>query len=620
MAELCSQTIWLVPLYALLGAVLAVPWSPGMIRLTGPRPAGYINIIATFIALIHSVLALPATLNRPPTFLAANWLDAAGLQIDFSIKISAVTVAALIVVAGLNLIAQVFAVGYMEKDWGWARFYALLAVFEAGISTLVLCHSLFFSYVVLEILTLGTYLLIGFWFNQTLVVTGARDAFLTKRVGDLILLMGVVAILPIAGTWDFGELAAWAETADLSPGTATLLSLALIAGPVGKCAQFPLHLWLDEAMEGPLPATILRNTIVVATGAWVLIQVEPVIALSSVGVAVAIAIGAATAIGASLIAIAQIDVKRTLSYTTSAYMGLIFIAVGTGQTNIAYILLLTYGMAMALLVASVGCIISNNIVQNLTQYGGLWSRRPIIGLSFIVGTASLVAVPPLGGFWALLQMTSNLWESQPFLVGVVLLVNGLTAFGMTRVFGLMFAGQPTKMTQRSPEVLWAMVLPTTIQMGLALHLPLFLLQWNLLPSAATINKPAVALLVLTTFMGLQLGGLIYLNPNWKKPVRLQPQFLQEFFAQDLYTDKLYRFTIVSIVGIISQIISWVDRYIVDGLVNLVGLATIFSGQSLRYNVSGQTQFYALTIVAGVALLGLMVSWSLLSNASIVISS
>lgn len=620
MAELCSQTIWLVPLYALLGAVLAVPWSPGMIRLTGPRPAGYINIIATFIALIHSVLALPATLNRPPTFLAANWLDAAGLQIDFSIKISAVTVAALIVVAGLNLIAQVFAVGYMEKDWGWARFYALLAVFEAGISTLVLCHSLFFSYVVLEILTLGTYLLIGFWFNQTLVVTGARDAFLTKRVGDLILLMGVVAILPIAGTWDFGELAAWAETADLSPGTATLLSLALLAGPVGKCAQFPLHLWLDEAMEGPLPATILRNTIVVATGAWVLIQVEPVIALSSVGVAVAIAIGAATAIGASLIAIAQIDVKRTLSYTTSAYMGLIFIAVGTGQTNIAYILLLTYGMAMALLVASVGCIISNNIVQNLTQYGGLWSRRPIIGLSFIVGTASLVAVPPLGGFWALLQMTSNLWESQPFLVGVVLLVNGLTAFGMTRVFGLMFAGQPTKMTQRSPEVLWAMVLPTTIQMGLALHLPLFLLQWNLLPSAATINKPAVALLLLTTFMGMQLGGLIYLNPNWKKPVRLQPQFLQEFFAQDLYTDKLYRFTIVSIVGIISQIISWVDRYIVDGLVNLVGLATIFSGQSLRYNVSGQTQFYALTIVAGVALLGLMVSWSLLSNASIVISS
>lgn len=620
MAELCSQTIWLVPLYALLGAILVLPWSPGIIRRTGPRPAGYINIMATLIAFVHSILALPATLNHPPTFLAANWLDAAGLQIDFSIKISAVTVAALIVVAGLNLIAQVFAIGYMEMDWGWARFYALLAVFEAGISTLVLCHSLFFSYVVLEILTLGTYLLIGFWFNQTLVVTGARDAFLTKRVGDLILLMGVVAILPIAGTWDFGELAAWAETADLSPTTATLLSLALLAGPVGKCAQFPLHLWLDEAMEGPLPATILRNTIVVATGAWVLIQIEPVIALSSVGVATAIAIGTATAIGASLIAIAQVDVKRTLSYTTSAYMGLIFIAVGTGQTNLAYILLLTYGLAMALLVASVGCIISNSVVQDLTQYGGLWSRRPIIGLSFLVGTASLVAVPPLGSFWALLQMTSNLWESQPFLVGVVLLVNGLTAFGMTRVFGLMFAGQPTEMTQRSPEVLWAMVLPTTIQMGLALHLPLFLLQWNLLPAWETINKPAVVLLLLTTFMGMQLGGLIYLNPNWKKPVRLQPQFLQEFFAQDLYTDKLYRFTIVSVVGIVSQLISWIDRYIVDGLVNLVGLATIFSGQSLRYNVSGQTQFYAFTIVVGVALLGLMVSWSLLSNASIVISS
>ncbi|WP_071515236.1 NAD(P)H-quinone oxidoreductase subunit F [Geitlerinema sp. PCC 9228] len=620
MAELCSQTIWLVPLYALLGAVLGLPWSPGIIRRTGPRPAGYINIITTFVALVHSVLALPATLNRPPYFFSVNWLDAAGLQIDFSVKVSVMTVAALIVIAGLNLIAQVFAIGYMEMDWGWARFYALLALFEAGISTLVLCNSLFFSYVVLEILTLGTYLLIGFWFNQSLVVTGARDAFLTKRVGDLILLMGVVAILPLAGTWDFGELAVWAENADLSPTTATLLSLALLAGPVGKCAQFPLHLWLDEAMEGPIPATILRNTIVVATGAWVLIQVEPVISLSSVGTSAAIAIGAATAIGTSLIAIAQIDVKRTLSYTTSAYMGLIFIAVGTGEINVAYILLLTYGMAMALLVACVGCILANNITQDLTQYGGLWSRRPIVGLSFLVGTASLVAVPPLGGFWALLQMASNLWQSQPLLVGVVLLVNGLTAFGMTRVFGLMFAGQPQEMTKRSPEVLWAMVLPTTIQMGFALHLPLFLLQWNLLPSWEDLNKPAIALLLLTTYMGMQLGGLIYLNPNWKKPVRLQPQFLQELLAQDLYTAKLYRFTIVSIVGIVSQLISWIDRYVVDGLVNLVGLATIFSGQSLRYNVSGQTQFYAFTIVVGVALLGLMVSWSLLSNASIVISS
>jgi NAD(P)H-quinone oxidoreductase subunit 5 len=281
----------------------------------------------------------------------------------------------------------------MEMDWGWARFYSLIALFEAGMCTLVLCNSLFFSYVVLEILTLGTYLLIGLWFNQSLVVTGARDAFLTKRVGDLILLMGVVALLPLAGTWNYTELAQWAKTTNIDPNVATLLCLALIASPLGKCAQFPLHLWLDEAMEGPMPATILRNTIVVSTGAWVLIKLQAVLALSPLALKVMIGIGAVTAIGASLIAIAQIDIKRSLSYSVSAYMGLVFIAVGTQQDETALRLLFTYAIAMSLLVMSIGGVVLNTITQDLTQYGGLWSRRPISGICYLVGAASLVAFP-----------------------------------------------------------------------------------------------------------------------------------------------------------------------------------------------------------------------------------
>ena len=205
-----SQTVWLVPLYALVGAVLAIPWSPGIIRKTGPRPSGYFNILMTFIALVHSLFALREVWEQPVQYLSFQWLHAADLNIAFDLEISTVTVSALVLITGLNLIAQIYAIGYMEMDWGWARFYCLLALFEAGISTLVLCNSLFFSYVVLEILTLGTYLLIGLWFNQSLVVTGARDAFLTKRVGDLILLMGVVALLPLAGTWNYTELAQWA--------------------------------------------------------------------------------------------------------------------------------------------------------------------------------------------------------------------------------------------------------------------------------------------------------------------------------------------------------------------------------------------------------------------------
>ncbi|MCX7596033.1 MAG: proton-conducting transporter membrane subunit, partial [Fischerella sp.] len=276
MAQFLLETVWLVPLYALIGALSAVPWSPGLIRRTGPRPAGYVNLIMTFIAFVHAASAFLAIWNQPAYQVFIPWLSTAGLDLTIALEISSVSVGAMIVVTGLNLLAQIFAIGYMEMDWGWARFYSLLGIFEAGLCALSLCNNLFFSYVILEALTLGTYLLVGFWFSQPLVVTGARDAFLTKRVGDLFLLMGVLAIWPLAGTWNYTELAQWAATANVNPTLMTLVGLALVAGPMGKCAQFPLHLWLDEAMEGPIPSTILRNSVVVASGAWVLIKLQPV--------------------------------------------------------------------------------------------------------------------------------------------------------------------------------------------------------------------------------------------------------------------------------------------------------------------------------------------------------
>ncbi|AFZ35435.1 NAD(P)H dehydrogenase, subunit NdhF3 family [Stanieria cyanosphaera PCC 7437] len=618
MNEIFSQTIWLVPLYALVGAMLAIPWSPGIIRQTGPRPSGYINALMTFIALSHSLLALSEIWHQPVQYLSFQWLHAADLNISFDLVISPITIGALVLITGLNLAAQIYAIGYMEMDWGWARFYSLLALFEAGMSTLVLCNSLFFSYVVLEILTLGTYLLIGLWFNQSLVVTGARDAFLTKRVGDLILLMAVVALLPLAGTWNYTELAQWAKTTTIDPNIATLLCLALIAGPLGKCAQFPLHLWLDEAMEGPMPATILRNTIVVSTGAWVLIKLQPVFTLSPVASTVMIGIGSVTAIGASLIAIAQIDIKRSLSYSVSAYMGLVFIAVGTQQDETALRLLFTYAIAMSLLVMSIGGVVLNNITQDLTKYGGLWSRRPISGICYLVGAASLVAFPPLGCFWTLTEMADNLWNTHPWLVGVLVIVNGLTAFSITREFSLIFGGKPKQMTVRSPEGLWALVLPMTFGMGFALHVPILLHQWNLLPEWENLNLTVAIPLVISTLVGAGASAFIYLNEKITKPIEFKPKAVQDFFAYDLYTAQLYRVTIVFVVGLVSQIIYWFDRYLVDGVINLVGLATIFSGESLKYNVSGQTQFYFLSIFLGVILFVGVVCFPIISQFSFVL--
>ncbi|PSB16213.1 NAD(P)H-quinone oxidoreductase subunit F [filamentous cyanobacterium CCP2] len=609
MAQFLLQTVWLIPCYAIVGAVTSALWSPALIRRTGPRPAGYINLCMTFLAFVHSLAAFPMVWQQPTQILSVSWLQVAGLDLSLSLEISAVTVGASLVVTGLNVLAQTYAIGYLEMDWGWSRFFALLALFEAGMCSLAFCNSLFFSYIILEILTLGTYLIVGTWFNQSLVVTGARDAFLTKRVGDLFLLMGVLAIYPLAGTWDFNELAQWAETATVDPTVATLVGLALLAGPMGKCAQFPLHLWLDEAMEGPIPSTILRNSVVVATGAWVLIKLQPVLALSPVVLTAMIAIGSLTAVGGTLIAIAQIDVKRSLSYSVSAFMGLVFIAVGTGQTEAALLLILSHALAQGLLVMSTGSIVLNSITQDLTQLGGLWSRRPISGLCCLVGVAGLVGLPPLGGFWALLKLADGLWVTQPWLVAVLLLVNGLTAFSMMREFGLIFAGSPQQMTQRSPENFWLVTLPMMVLMGLTLHLPLILQNLSLLPSWAMLNKDMALLLLWSSLIGGGLGAIVYVGQSIPKPIQLPWKRLQTFFAYDLYTPQLYRSSIVFCVDWASRLTDWFDRHVVDGAVNLVGFVSLFSGEALKYGNSGQGQFYILTILIGLAAIVLSMSWS-----------
>ena len=608
MNQLFLQSIWLIPCYALMGSLAALPWSPTVIRRTGPRPAGYVNLLMTCLAFTHSLIALFLTWQAPPQQMSFSWLSTAGLNITLDLEISSVNVAAMVLVTGLNLLAQIYAVGYMEMDWGWARFYSLLGLFEAGMCSLALCNSLFFSYLILEILTLGTYLLVGLWFSQPLVVTGARDAFLTKRVGDLLLLMGVLALWPLARTWNYSELAQWAQTANLDPKIAAVVGLLLIAGPMGKCAQFPLHLWLDEAMEGPIPSTILRNSVVVATGAWVLIKLQPVLSLSPIVSTALVVIGAVTAVGASAIAIAQIDIKRCLSYSVSAYMGLVFIAVGTQQDEAALLLVLTHAIASALLVMSTGAIVWNSITQDVTQLGGLWSRRPVSALAYIVGTLGLIAFPPLGSFWALLELASRLWEKQPMLVSVVIAVNTLTAFSLTREFSSIFGGKSKQMSERSPEVSWQMALPMIILLGFTLHLPLVLQSLSLLPSWANLNKDVALLLMWSSIFSCTISATIYLSDFIPKPVRFPIKALQDLLANDFYTPQLYRLSIVFSVDFISRLADTIDRLVIDGIVNMIGLASIGSGEGLKYSTSGHTQFYALTVVLGISLLGITITW------------
>ncbi|MBD1860123.1 MULTISPECIES: NAD(P)H-quinone oxidoreductase subunit F [Trichocoleus] len=613
MNQFLLQSSWWVPFYGLLGALITLPWSTGIVRRTGPRPAAYLNILMTVVALVHGTLLFRGTWNQAPQQYIVHWLSVADLDLSFALDISSVSVGAMELITILSFLSQLFALGYMEKDWALARFFALMGFFEAAMSGLALSDSLFLSYGLLELLTLSTYLLVGFWYAQPLVVTAARDAFLTKRVGDLLLLMGVVALSNMAGSLNFSDLYEWAETANLSPVTATLLGLSLIAGPAGKCAQFPLHLWLDEAMEGPNPASVLRNSLVVGCGAYILIKLQPILGLSPVVLATLVVLGAVTAIGAALVAIAQIDIKRALSHSTSAYLGLVFIAVGMQWSGFALLVLFTHGIAKALLFMSGGSVIITTNSQDLTEMGGLWSRMPATTIAFLVGIAGLVGLFPLGGFWALERGVDVFWTEHPWIVAILLIANALSAINLTRVFRLVFLGAAQPKSRRAPEVPWQMAVPMVSLTILTLLVPLMMQKLLLLPDWSYLNLGAVLLLVLSGAIGCGIGATIGLTRTLSRPILIPLRFVQDLLAYDFYVDRLYRVSVVLSVDVLSRLTSWFDRYVVDGFVNFVGIASIFSGETLKYSASGQSQFYALIVFLSITFLGLFMNRSLVNG-------
>jgi NAD(P)H-quinone oxidoreductase subunit 5 len=610
MNDILMQTSWWVPCYGFLGALLTLPWCVGLVKRSGPRPAAYFNLLMTFAALLHGTLVFRATWQHEPLQLVFHWLKVADFDLTFLIEVSSTTIGVMELVTSLSFLAQLFALGYMEKDWALARFFGLMGFFEAAMSGLAISNSLFLSYALLEMLTLSTYLLVGFWYAQPLVVTAARDAFLTKRVGDILLLMGVVTLSVFSGSLNFPDLYDWAETATLSPVVATLLGLALIAGPSAKCAQFPFHLWLDEAMEGPNPASILRNSVVVSSGAYFLIKLQPILSQSPVALTALIVIGGITAIGESLVAIAQIDIKRALSHSTSAYLGLVFIAVGMQWTNVAFLLLFTHAIAKALIFMSVGALIITTNTQDLTEYGGLWSRMPATTASFVVGASALVGLLPLGCFWAFERGLDIYWYDQPLLAAIVLMVNLLSAINLTRIFRLVFLGPSQPKTRRAPEVPWPMAVPMVSMIVATLLSPWLMLKLSLLPNLAYLNKSAAVALVISGAIGCTIGATLELQRSMARSIQKPLRVFQDILSYDFYIDKLYRVTVVFVVASLSQITAWIDRYIVDGFVNAVGLASVLSGEGLKYSASGQSQFYMLTILLGVGILGLLLTWSL----------
>ena len=606
------QLAWLIPLYGFGGMVVALPWASGGLRRHGQRPAAYLNLLLTLVAVLHGSWLTLQVWRLGAQHLSFDWFSVADLNLQIGFDLSLTNLAALQLVTLMSLFAQFFALGYLDKEWSLARFYALVGFFEGALSGLVLSSNLLLSYFLLEMLTLSTYLLVGFWYAQPLVVTAARDAFLTKRVGDILLLMGVVALSAWAGSMEFTDLYRWSADADssglLSPLAGTLLGLGLIAGPMGKCAQFPMHLWLDEAMEGPNPASILRNSVVVTAGALVLFKVMPLLRLAPLAITVLLVVGTISAIAGALVALAQVDLKRAFSYSTTSYLGLVFIALALGQPGIALLLLLSHGLAKALLFMSVGSVIATTNCQDLTELGGLGTRMPATTLAYLVAAAGLVGLLPLGCFWCFGLGFQALWSEFPFFAGVILLTNLLTAINLTRVYRSVFLGSAKPKTKRAPEVNWLMALPMVSLTVLVLLTPLLMAKIDPVPGIGAFPLAVSIAVALSGLAGVAIGSQIGFDQFWSRSI-LQPlRGLQDLLAFDFYTERIYKATIVAFVAGLARFTNGFDRQGLNALVNGIGRLSMQSAENLKFGVSGQLQSYLLTVAISLVVLVTSLNW------------
>ncbi|CAK27730.1 NADH dehydrogenase I subunit NdhF (chain 5 or L) [Synechococcus sp. Minos11] len=609
---LSIQLSWLIPLYGFSGVLLSLPWATGWVKRNGPRPAAYLNLLMTVLGVAHGSLILAWVQQNGGVVIEWPWFETSGLDLRIGFDLSLTNLAALEFVTIMSLLGQVFALGYLDKEWSLARFYALLGFFEGAMAGVVLSSNLFLSYFVLEMLTLSTYLLVGFWYAQPLVVTAARDAFLTKRVGDVLLLMSVVALAAWAGSLDFEDLYAWAAQVkadgSVSPLLGTLIGLGLIAGPMGKCAQFPMHLWLDEAMEGPNPASILRNSAVVTCGALVLLKVMPLLQLSPVAIDVLLIVGTISAIGGALVAIAQVDIKRAFSYGTTSYLGLVFVAIAVQQPIVAVLLLFAHGLAKALIFMSVGSVIATTNCQDITELGGLGPRMPATTGSYLIAGAGLTGVLPLGCFWCFGLLVDGLWPNYPWLVPVVLLTNALTAFNLVRVFRQVFLDKPHPKTKRTPEVNWLMALPMVSLAVVVLLVPLIFHRIYPIAGVEVVTMVSMVAVVVSSLVGVASAAAISLDKFGSRSVFKPLRTLQDLLAYDFYTERFYRSTVVAFVAFLARITDAFDRLLLNRFVNRIGSSSMVSAEGLRLAVSGQTQSYVLTVLLAIVLLLSALVW------------
>ncbi len=561
-------------------------------------PAAAVAIFSSLVSLGSAIaLFMDRLHDEVPQQLVAPWIHAGSTVVaEVGVRVDGISASMLVVVTLVATCVQVFSVGYMhdEPPAAYGRYFTLHALFLFSMNTLVIAPNILQLFAGWELVGVTSYLLIGFYFKKPSAARAAVKAFWVTKFADMGLLFGLLVLF--AATGNFG----W--DAKLSHGVATAVTLLFFLAVVGKSAQFPLHVWLPDAMEGPTPVSaLLHAATMVAAGVFLVVRTNPLFAQAPATRMVMLGLGAATALFAALLALVQTDIKKTLAYSTCSQLGYMVAALGAGSMLGGFFHLTTHAFFKALLFLAAGSAIHAVHSNEITDMGGLAKKMPITASAFIVGSLALAGVPGLSGFFSkdlVLEAVEGQLSNVPY--AALMLTAFLTAFYMGKVVFVAFFGKPSNEKAAHAH-----------ESGLSMSGPLMVLMVPTVVAGyfgATFahvqgehyhfhfgTGPAVASSL--GLAGIVLAYFVYgRGPRTEQPAAVA---LVDRIAKTRLVNRVYEYGFHNVTLVVASGLAFVDRYVVDGLINLLGYGAIEAGRKARPIQSGFAPDYVLAVVLGV---------------------
>src|SRR5215203_2408153 len=473
----------LISLLPILGFAFSALFGRRLMARWGRTAAEIVPVAAVVLVWIVALLVIVPAVNHAEPFgehglevVLWTWIPAGDLQVELGFHVDALTAVLLLVVTTIGMLVHVYSIGYMAHDPATWRFFAYLNLFMFSMLVLVLASSWLLVFAGWELVGLSSYSLIGFWYHKRSAALAAKKAFIVNRVGDVGFALGIMAIWVNTGTMNIQEsLARMTEDPTGMAIPLSIVALLVFAGAMGKSAQFPLHVWLPDAMEGPTPVSaLIHAATMVNAGVYLIARANPLFAQAPDAMVIVAAIGIFTAILAASIAMTQTDIKRVLAYSTLSQLGYMFAALGVGAWVAAIFHLMTHGFFKGLLFLGSGSVIhAVHEEQDMRRMGGLWRRIPITHWTFLIGAIAISGIPPLAGFFSkdeILGESFKLGFQWVWAIGIFVAI--LTAFYMFRLIGMTFWGESRVDKAVEPKIhespptmtipLWLLAIPSAI--------------------------------------------------------------------------------------------------------------------------------------------------------------